>query len=962
MKRVLIPAVILFAAFLLAFPRESISQDQGVSMLFASDTQFPWWRTGQDPNCNSEDCVKQMALATNTRLINSMRSIKTIGRWPDNINCLMPDRDHSSCVFPPVFPPIGGLPVAKPSGLILNGDLTAYFHGSQFAAFGFMYYIGLLTTYQIYPGLGNHDYKNNVDKGPDVSSGAFWEWGLSRYNDGLVYAYDYDRNAKEAVWFMANQLEVMPNVVNKDVSAFASLENKGGFDARLRVRYDLNGQSQDLESDTFEVTQRRGIIIPRQATNVFVQIKEWTGFEWKIVNTYHYEQAVRACFEVTGTTYFPDSATTSCIDEWPSGSYGSLSYSFDIGNFHFVQLQYRPDYQHDLPSRTITGPVTTYTIDESPGFTVTSSYAWLKEDLAAATAAGKFIVLNMHDVLATDCAEASGSWSWNPCNPGKLAVKDDPKFLEAIANQNVVAVFAGHLHDRYGLADYVVSGDKKIPIFLSGSAEYERFLLADFHRKYFTVAVINSSTNQPVLVEDEHDQPAGNNVYTTAPVAFEINRRPALTASLETAHALEGSPLSFSAAASDPDGDDVTVTWKFGDGATATGLAPIHTYADNKTYTVEVSADDGYGGKTTVTLAVPVENVPPTMTAQGMAIDENQVATVQGTITDPGTKDTFDLTIDWHDGGPVEAFSVGTDRSYSRSHRYLDDNPTATPADLYALHLTVRDKDGGSGAADTSVTVRNVGPTTTIDSLIDDAGQEVGSTDPVLVGLAVTSHERYSDVGSQDVLTATRSWGDATPVENLGVVAATMSGAHTYRQEGTYQLTVVVTDDDTEVSSWTRPVRVTTPSGATAQAISDLAQMTTSRPAAAKALNEALDALRGQNGGTAANGALAKLAKGDEQAALEKLEQAIHPLETAEAADPALRLAKLKGLVTLTAKSVAVGAISRAEAKASNDGQRKQVVAAKDLLAQGQSLLNGRDYASAIKRFRDVLGKTSFAN
>jgi hypothetical protein len=954
MKRALLPAVILLATLLLAFPRESISQDQGVSMLFASDTQFPWWRGGDDLNCNSEDCVQQKAVTTNSHLVSAMRTIKAIGRWPDNITCHMSDRT------PCVLPPVGGLPITTPSGLIINGDLTAYFHGSELGAFDFMYYKFGLLTYQIYPGLGNHDYKNNVDKGP--FGGAYRDWGVTRYNDGLVYAYDKDRNAKEAVWFMANQIEMMPNVVNKDVSAFVSLENKGGFDARLRVDYYLNG-TWSFETTAFEVAQRRALGIPRQATNVNVQIEEWTGFDWKSVNTYHLDRAGRACFEVTGTTYDPGSAPTSCINEWPSGSYGSLAYSFDIGSFHFVQLQYRPDYHHDLPSRTVTGPVTTYEIDESPGFTVFSSYAWLRDDLSAATAAGKSIVLNMHDAISGDCAEAEGNWSWNPCNLGNVAVKDDPYFLQAIANQNVVAVFAGHLHKRYGLVDYVVSGDKQIPIFLSGSAEYERFLLADFHRKYFTVAVVNASSGLPVLVEGANDdeQPPQDLVHTTAPVAFEINRPPVLTASLETARALEGSPLSFRAAASDPDGDEVTVTWIFGDRTTATGLTPVHTYAQDKTYLVAVVADDGYGGKASTTLEVPVENVPPVITAEGMAIDENQVATVRGTITDPGIKDMFDLTIDWRDGGPVEAFSVGTARSYSRSHRYLDDNPTATPVDTDAIHLTVRDKDGGSGTADTSVIVRNVAPATHIDSLIDDAGQDVGASDPVLVGLSLTSHESYSDLGSQDILTATRSWGDAAPVENLGVVTATMSGAHAYQQEGMYQLNVVVTDDDTGVSSWPRSVRVTTPSGATTQAISDLAQMTTSKPVAANALNAALDALRGQNGGRADNGALAKLAKGDDQPALEKLEQAIYPLETAEAADPALRLVKLKGLLTMTAKAVAVGAISRAEARASNNGQRTQVAAAKDLLVQGQSLLTGRDYASAIRKLRQVLDKTSFA-
>jgi len=928
MKRALILTVFLFATFLLASPRESIGQDQGVSMIFASDTQYPWWRTAQDPNCNTEECIETMALQTNTRFIKAMRSITTIGQWPKDISCQKLDSTSSACASR------GGQPVTKPSGLIINGDLTAYFHAHQFFTFGGLYYIGLLAHYQIYPGLGNHDYKNNVDNGPD--SGSFWSWGVSRYNDGLVYAYDWNRNAKEAVWFMANQMEVMPNIVNKDVSAFVSLENKGGFVARLRVDIDLNGARNKLETESFEVTQRRGLVIPREATNVDVQIQEWTGFGWKVVNSYHYDRAVRACFEVTGTTFDPDSATTPCIQEWPSGSYGSLSYSFEIGDFHFVQLQYRPDYRRDLPEKTVTGPITTYKIDESPGFTVTPSYTWLKKDLAAATAAGKFIVLNMHDVWLTDCDE---------CNPQKTAVKDDPEFLKAIAHQNVVAIFAGHIHDSSGLKGYVESegdeGVRRIPIFLSGSAEYERFLIGDFHRKYFTVASIDSSSGQPVVTANR--------------AAFEINRSPKLTgASLETdpALALEGSSLSFRAEASDPDGDEVTVNWQFGDNETATGLNPVHTYADNGVYSVTVDAVDGYGGKATKKLTVTVKNVSPKMTAQGMTIDENQVATVSGTITDPGTKDTFDLTIDWRDGSPVETFAVGTDRSYSRSHQYLDDNPTGTPSDLYAIHLTILDKDQGSGAGDTAVTVRNLGPTTHIDSILDDAGQEVGPSDLALVSLALTSRESYSDPGTQDVLRATRSWGDATPVEDLGVVTATMSGIHVYEKAGTYQPVVIVNDDDAGVSSWTRPVHVATPAGATSQAIDDLARATTSQPAAAKAVDDALKAV---------NGALQQLDKGNDQAALEKLEQTIRPLETAEAADPALHFTKLKSLVTLTSKSVAVDAISRAEAKASNNGQRKQVAAAKDLLAQGQSLLVNRDYAGAIKSFREILGKTSFA-
>jgi PKD repeat protein len=961
--RLLSAASIVFALVMSGPPKAGATDplppdDPSVlSMLFASDPQFPWWRTGLDPSCNSEACVQSKAIQTNTHMKTAMNAITTLGQWPSNIACRRMDGTPCDRIT------IGGAPINDPAGVIINGDLTAYFHQPDFAGFAKSYF-GLPpfiqgVRYRIYPGLGNHDYKNNTFK-LGVESGAFGSWGLACCDDAIVYYNDWNRNAKEAVWFMAGQVENLPNVVNRDLSAYASLDNEGGFAARLIVGYDLDGQRHQEDTGSFPVVQRRAVVFPRRATNIDVQIQEHTGFEWRIVNTYHHPTAHRVCYEVSGTTLDPDSAPVACIKEWPSGSSGSLAYSFDIGNFHFVQLQYRPDYHYDMPMTRVLGPVTTYEIDESPSFSVTTSYEWLKADLAAATAAGKFSVLNMHDAIAADCGET--------CTAGG-SVRDDPQFRDAIANQNVIAVFAGHVHSTYGLEGFVSSGGKSIPVFLSGAAEYERFLLADFHRKYFTVAVINSSSGQPALVAADHDQPdppnpqnATNSSISTAPVAFVINRPPSLEAHLETAPAREGSPLSFRATASDPDGDEVKVDWKFGSGNTATGLTPVYTYADNGNYSVEVAADDGWEqGRTVKVLPVKIENVPPTLTANTATIDENGMATVSGTIADPGVNDTFTLTIDWKDGSPAEPAALPAGRtSYSLSHRYLDDNPTATPSDVYAVHLVIKDKDGGEGTADTTVTVRNVRPTVNIDRVVGDAG-EIALDESVVAGLALTSYESYTDAGSQDTRTATRSWGGGTPLENLGAVAANTAGAHTYDREGTFSLTVTVTDDDTGVSSVSRPLRVVTSAGAMAQVVEDLSRITAGNPAAARAINDALASLRGQNGGAASNGALDMLARDNSQAALEKLEQAIGHLESAETADPSLLLVKRKSLLILAAKAVVVKAIARAEAKAANNGQRQQVAAAKDLLGQGQSLLNSRDYSGAVKKFRQALSKTSFA-
>jgi PKD repeat protein len=62
----------------------------------------------------------------------------------------------------------------------------------------------------------------------------------------------------------------------------------------------------------------------------------------------------------------------------------------------------------------------------------------------------------------------------------------------------------------------------------------------------------------------------------------------------------DGLDVSLDASASsDPDGDDLTYTWDFGDGARATGQTVDHTYAEPGTYKVHMSVDDGLTKTTT---------------------------------------------------------------------------------------------------------------------------------------------------------------------------------------------------------------------------------------------------------------------------------------------------------------------------------------------------------------------------
>ncbi|HYS73287.1 MAG TPA: PKD domain-containing protein [Thermoplasmata archaeon] len=60
-----------------------------------------------------------------------------------------------------------------------------------------------------------------------------------------------------------------------------------------------------------------------------------------------------------------------------------------------------------------------------------------------------------------------------------------------------------------------------------------------------------------------------------------------------------GNSVTFTAAATDPDGDDLSLLWDFGDGSFGTGAESPHAYAIPGLFTAYVTASDGKGGLAT---------------------------------------------------------------------------------------------------------------------------------------------------------------------------------------------------------------------------------------------------------------------------------------------------------------------------------------------------------------------------
>ena len=261
----------------------------------------------------------------------------------------------------------------------------------------------------------------------------------------------------------------------------------------------------------------------------------------------------------------------------------------------------------------------------------------------------------------------------------------------------------------------------------------------------------------------------------------------------------------------------VQLTW--GDGSPADSLSlpsgvsaftATHRYLDNGTFTVtaRVTDDDGAVGPVQTTTAT-VSNVAPALSSLKVSpdpVNEGSGATLTGTITDPGTKDTLTLRVEWGDGTTsTQSLAAGT-TTFSAAHTYVDDDPTGTPEDPYTIRVTVTDKDSGTTTQTVGVTVKNVAPV--VSGL---------SATPCLEGGTTTLTGTITDPGTRDTFTVKVDWGDGT-TSSYPYPAGTTSFSATHqvfdlvpggKSPSDNVVKVTVTDDDGGSGSAQTTVRVT---------------------------------------------------------------------------------------------------------------------------------------------------------
>ncbi|PXF42689.1 hypothetical protein BWQ96_07575 [Gracilariopsis chorda] len=312
------------------------NHEQSFSMIILNDPQLVWW---QDPRggeqCKGEEtCKQENAEKEALHQVRAMNAIHELGVWPGS-----------------------GEAISRPVGVIINGDLTQYFHPREFDLFERYYVLHSnsphkdVLRYDLYLGLGNHDYANNV-----ADCGWIREFQyLLRFTNGC---------AQKAV----------------DT---------------------IKGMISCNTSDSFPATK---------------------------------------------------------VQNFDSGS---LAYSWDHENYHFIQLHNYPTY-------------------EASSIGISSSMEWLEEDLKLAVAAKRKIIVNLHDL--GDHFHGSGRNT----------------FFTMLKNANVLAIFCGHVisNDNVGFQGNIGS----IPVFRGGhggEVNRNRFLLVRFAPTYLRVIVVSSFGGVP---------------------------------------------------------------------------------------------------------------------------------------------------------------------------------------------------------------------------------------------------------------------------------------------------------------------------------------------------------------------------------------------------------------------------------------------------------------------------------
>ena len=203
-----------------------------------------------------------------------------------------------------------------------------------------------------------------------------------------------------------------------------------------------------------------------------------------------------------------------------------------------------------------------------------------------------------------------------------------------------------------------------------------------------------------------------------------------------------------------------TYTWNFGDGTSATGASPLHTYSLDGIYNVTLTAKESNGSSAQATTTARVS--PVAVAGSGLTGNEGSTFNFHGSAIGAS------LTYLWNFGDGSTASGTLTP-----SHVYV--NPGA-----YTASLTVTDSAGLSGSLTLVATVNDVAPTV---SLTDPASAQVHAS-VVFTATATSPSPAVQAAG----FTYAWNFGD-------GTTGSGATASHSFATAGTYTVKATAKDE-----------------------------------------------------------------------------------------------------------------------------------------------------------------------
>jgi len=328
---------------------------------------------------------------------------------------------------------------------------------------------------------------------------------------------------------------------------------------------------------------------------------------------------------------------------------------------------------------------------------------------------------------------------------------------------------------RIFIGDGTGSVARNTPLIIPVGNEPKSIVSGDFNKDgMLDIAVPNRNGGSPsVSVLLQHDPNAPPPPINTPPVANANGPY----------NGTAGAPLQLDGSAStDTDGTIVSYQWDFGDNNIGSGVSPTNTYATSGTYTITLTVTDDQGASNTATTTATIGQGN-----QAPIADPN--GPYEGTIN---TTLEFDGSASSDPDGTIASYSWDfgdgtTGNGMTATHSYT------TPGS-FNVTLTVTDDTGASDSAGTTAVIRdtvNQPPTA-------DANGPYNGT----VGIPVAFNGTSSSDTDGTVVRYDWDFGDGTTDVDAGPAPS-----HTYLSDGSYTVTLTVTDNtgntDTDVTTAT---------------------------------------------------------------------------------------------------------------------------------------------------------------